>query len=183
MTTITAPHPEFIPARWHGGAQTPRLIVLHSTVSPCRDGQAVATARFFATTDHPASAHYCVDPSKVVQCVGDHTVAYHCGHNQDSIGVEMCDIPDPEDKRRWDDANHRAMEKRAANLVGRLCLVYGIRPRYVGKLGLLAGLRGVTTHAVMSDTFHQSTHWDPGAWRRFRFMRQVRKHYRHLKNS
>jgi hypothetical protein len=41
--------------------------------------------------------------------VGDHTVAFHCGYNQDSIGIEMCDMPS-QDKTRWDDQPHRDME-------------------------------------------------------------------------
>ncbi len=178
-----APTPPFIAARWHGGAQTPRLIVMHSTVSPCKPGQARATAQFFAREQNKTSAHYCVDPAEVIQCVGDHTVAYHCGYNQDSIGAEMCDYPDAKSKARWDDANHIAMEKRAARLVAELCLAYGIRPYFVGATGLKLGRKGVTTHAEMSKAFRRSTHWDPGAWRRFRFMRRVRRQIKRIKNG
>jgi len=174
MSTFKAPSPRMVAARWHGGSQTPRLIVMHSTVSPCKPGGAAATAHFFATEENKTSAHYVVDPETVVQCVGDHTVAYHCGHNQDSIGVEMCDMPDPKNKKRWDDAAHKAMFDRAADLVADLCLAYGIRPYFVKAAALKRGTVGVTTHAEMTNAFHQSTHWDPGAWRRIRFMRLVR---------
>jgi hypothetical protein len=94
----------------------------------------------------------------------------------------MCDYPS-QDRTRWDDPQHRRLETNTAHLVARLCLVYNIRPYYVGRLGLLAGLKGVTTHAVMSATYKRSTHWDPGAWRRIRFMREVRAHYKRLKNG
>ena len=41
----------------------------------------------------------------------------------------------------------------------------------------------MTTHNNMSLAFRQSTHWDPGAWRRFRFMRAVRAEIRHIKKG
>jgi N-acetylmuramoyl-L-alanine amidase CwlA len=181
--TIKAPSPKFIKARWHGGPQDEKdlkWVVLHSTVSPCEPGGAQAIAEFFAKTDHPASAHYVVDTAERRQCVGDHTVAYHCGYNYGSLAVEMCEYPS-NDVKRWNDTAHRQLEINAAHLVARLCLVYKIRPYYVGRFRLLAGWKGVTTHAQMSKAFKKSTHWDPGAWPRLRFMREVRRHYRHLK--
>jgi len=168
------PAPPFVAARWHGGAQTPRRIVMHSTVSPCVPGGEKNIAHFFATESTPTSAHYCVSPSGVVQMVGDHTVAYHCGYNQDSIGIELCDMPDANNIERWKDANHQAMLEHAVDLVARLCLAYSIRPWFVGVVGLKLGRGGVTTHANMSDAFKQSTHWDPGAWPRKTFMKAVR---------
>jgi N-acetylmuramoyl-L-alanine amidase CwlA len=170
---FTAPAPPFVAARHSGGSQTPRLIVLHSTVSPCKPGGADAIARFFRIGQAVTSAHYAVDPAKVVQMVGDHTVAFHCGYNKDSIGIEMCDMPD-QDKTRWDDANHQALERRTADLVARLCLAYNIPIRYVSAADLSKGKKGITTHAQMSEAFKKSTHWDPGAWRRVRFMTRVR---------
>jgi N-acetylmuramoyl-L-alanine amidase CwlA len=104
---------------------------------------------------------------------GDHTVAYHCGYNQDSIGIEMCDMPS-DAKKRWDDKSHRDMEALTADLVARLCLAYGIPVRYVNAADLRKGKKGITTHAEMSQAYHKSTHWDPGAWRRVRFMSRVR---------
>jgi N-acetylmuramoyl-L-alanine amidase CwlA len=187
MTTYAAPSPLLIPARWHGGSQTPRSIVMHSTVSPCKPGAARATAEFFAREDNPTSAHYCVDPLEVVQCVPDHTVAYHCGYNQDSIGIEMCEYPafvvNRVNLARWLTPEHRRMKRRAAHLVARLCLAYDIPPYFVGVKGLLAGKHGVTTHACMSKAFKRSTHWDPGAWPRRQFMRQVRRQIALIKSG
>jgi N-acetylmuramoyl-L-alanine amidase CwlA len=170
---FTAPAPQFVAARHVGGSQTPRLIVLHSTVSPCKPGGADAIARFFRIGQAVTSAHYVVDPTKVIQMVGDHTIAFHCGYNNDSIGIELCDMPS-QDKTRWDDQPHRDMEARAADLVARLCLAYNIPVRYVNAADLRAGKKGITTHAQMSEAFHKSTHWDPGAWRRVRFLTRVR---------
>jgi N-acetylmuramoyl-L-alanine amidase CwlA len=182
MTTYPAPHPEFIAARWSGGRQDKiKWIVMHSAVCACREGAARGVALYFARTDRPASAHYSVDPGHIVQSVADHTVAYHCGYNEGSIAVEMCEMPDQANIERWDDAEHRRMERRAAKLVAKLCLAYNIRPYYVSRVGLLLGIKGITTHRQMSLAFKKSTHWDPGAWRRRRFMREVRRQVSLLK--
>lgn len=181
MTTFHPPSPPFIEAGHHGGAQRPMLIVMHSTVSPCAVGGARAIARYFRDTDKAVSAHYVVDPSETVQCVRDHTVAYHCGHNQDSIGVEMCEFPSLTNMARWFTRPHRLMRRRAVNLTARLCLAYGIEPYYQGARALKAGKLGVTTHRQMSLAFHQSSHWDPGVWPRRRFMKAVRRRMAELR--
>lgn len=183
MTTYPPPTPPFIPAKHQGGKQTPRLVVMHSTVSPCREGIAKATAEYFARGAVVSSAHYSVDPGAVWQSVGDHTVAYHCGFNQDSIGVEMCEYPSRVNLARWLDPAHRRMRRRAARLVAELCLAYDIRPVYVGATKLRAGEKGITTHAAMSAAYKRSTHWDPGAWPRRRFIRQVRRQIAAIKQS
>jgi N-acetylmuramoyl-L-alanine amidase CwlA len=180
--TVSSPNPPFVTARWFGGVQDKiKWIVLHSTVSPCETGQAERVAQFFAREDNKTSAHYVVDPTERRQCVPDHRIAYHCGYNEGSIAVEMCEFPNF-DVNRWDNTPHRLLEVNAAHLVARLCAAEGVRPYFVGRLGLLCGVNGVTTHNKMSKAFKKSTHWDPGAWKRLRFMREVRKHYRFLKN-
>lgn len=158
---IEPPSPPFIPARWHGGRQVPRLIVMHGTVSPCVPGGARAVARDFATTNTKKSAHYTVDPGEEIQSVGDHTVAYHCGHNQDSIGVELCD-PQAGPSSRWGDLPHHRMLDRAAHLVAQLCLAYAIPIRRLSVRDLLDGKHGICGHVDMSNAFHQSSHTDPG---------------------
>lgn len=175
------PSPPMIPARWKGGAQTPRTIVMHSTVTPTGAGWARKVAHMFATETKKTSAHYVVDAAEVIQCVGDHTVAFHCGHNQDSIGVEMCDEPDAKSSERWNDADHRAMFNRAASLVAQLCLAYDIPATYVDAAGLKAGKHGITTHAEETAAFHESAHWDPGAWPQLSFLAAVRAEIARLK--
>lgn len=183
--TVKPPHPPFIEANDYGGKQDViKWIVLHSAVVPCEIGRAQSVAEFFAReTTKERSAHYTVDPTERRQCVPDHRVAYHCGYNYGSIAVEMCEIPSHTDKSRWDTRPHRALETNTAHLVARLCYVYKVRPYYVGPLRLKLGWKGVTTHASMTKAFKQSTHWDPGAWRRRRFMREVRKHYKYIKST
>lgn len=175
----------FVPAKHHGGPQD-RIdyIVMHSMVMECKPGAAMACAKYFASQSdaNPTSAHYNVDPAEVVQSVHDMIIAYHCGHNYRSIGVEMADMS-TDDLARWNDANHKAMLERTAHLVARLCIKHNVRPYYVSWIGLKFGRKGVTTHAQMTLAFHQSTHTDPNAWPRKHFMRMVRAEIKSINGS
>jgi hypothetical protein len=153
--TFPPPSPVRILTDKHGGPQTPTLVVMHATVSPTRAGMARAIARMFRDSDRDSSAHYVVDEAEVIQCVGDHRIAWHCGYNADSLAIEMCFMPLldslrnwllPADQRtgdkvgthariiplRWLQPAPRRMFRRSVNLAGDLCLSYGIRPRYIG---------------------------------------------------
>lgn len=183
MTTYPAPSPPYLgpPAHSTAGSNKPiRRIVIHSTVSPCREGQARSTARWFRSYAARGSAHYAVDPGEVIQCAYDSVICWHAPPNAGSLGVEMCEYPS-RDKGRWGDRNHTRMLARTARLVAQLCLAYDVPPRYIGPIRLRLGWRGVTTHAAVSRAFHQSDHWDPGAWPRRRFMRMVRQHIKELR--
>lgn len=159
---IAPPNPRQIPAKHKGGSSTPALIVMHSTVSPTKAGAAAGVAHFFATETNPTSAHYVTDAAETIQCVGDHTEAYHCGYNRDSLAFEMCDMPLldsdahwwlPKSRRkgkmpilhgkrrrpfRWLEPAHRAMLNRTAEVVARSGLAYGIPLRYLTDAQLLA---------------------------------------------
>lgn len=164
--TYPAPNPPMVAAKWHGGAQTPQALVMHGTVSPCEVGGAEATAHFFATEDNKTSAHYVVDcgndsQKPVIQCVGDHTEAYHCGYNYNSIGIEMTDA-EVGSNSRWNDANHTAMIARAATLAAELCLAYGIDPQRPTVAELKArGPHGIYSHNDSRLAFGNTTHTDP----------------------
>lgn len=160
--TVTPPNPVFIAARNHGGTQDPRAVVMHGTVSHDDPGTARQIALWWNGPNSPdTSAHYIVDPGEVIQCVGDHTVAYHCGHNTGSIGVEMCD-EQTGPASRWDDADSTAIINRAAALVGRLCAAYGIEPRRPTVAELKAkGPHGVYGHNDSRLAFGNTTHSDP----------------------
>lgn len=180
------PSPPYLgPAAHHGDADNKpiRRIVLHSTVSACVPGGARAVAEYFRSAGAGGSAHYVVDPHEVVQVVYDSTVAYHAPPNQHSVGVELCDMPTTTTAARWGDAAHRDMAELAARLVAQLALAYGVPVRYVSARQLRAGAHGITTHNEVSQAFGQSTHWDPGAWPRRRFMRKVRKQVRQIRNG
>lgn len=152
----------FIPARWHGGAQTPKAIVIHGTVSPCRRGGARDTARFFARETGKTSAHYVVDPAETIQCVGDHVIAFHCGFNTGSIAFELCD-PQAGPGSRWHDADHTAMLDLAAHDVARTALAYGIELEHVTVADLKAkGPHGIYDHNASRLAFGNTTHSDVG---------------------
>lgn len=176
---VSAPAPPYVgPAAHTGGATNKPIdrIVIHGTTgeNACVPGHARVIARYFRTTTRDASAHYVVDPAETVQVVYDSVVAFHAPPNTHSLGVELCDrVVGP--LERWDDKNHRDMLERAAKLVAGLCLAYDVPARFVGPQGLRDGRRGVTTHAVVSEAFGQSSHWDPGLWPRAAFMRRVRE--------
>jgi len=152
-----------IAARYHGGAQTPKAVVMHGTVSPCKRGNARAVANWWhASTSPKTSAHYVADPGESIQCVGDHTVAYHCGYNTGSIGYELSD-PQTGDPKRWGDAVHTAMLKIAAKDVARLCLAYGIEIKRPSVAELKAkGPHGIYGHDDSRRAFGHTTHTDPG---------------------
>lgn len=178
MTTYLGPPAHFTP----GQNRPIDRIVIHSTVSPCRKGQARATAAYFRSQAAGGSAHYAVDPAEVIQCAYDHVICWHAPPNPNSLGIEMCEYPS-KDKGRWKDDDHQAMLARTARLVARKCLRYDVPPRYVGSIRLRLGWRGVTTHAAVSQAFAQSSHWDPGAWPRRKFMRMVRAEVKRLKEN
>lgn len=162
MTTYPPPSPPFIAARWHGGKQIPKAIVVHATVTPCKAGEAKAVAEFFAHNEAQTSAHYVVDPERVFQCVGDHTIAYHCGYNAGSLGVELCD-PQSGPGTRWENAGHDAMLTRGARLVAQLCLAYGIAAKRPTVADLKAhGPHGIYGHNDSRLAFDHTTHTDPG---------------------
>jgi hypothetical protein len=190
---VMPPSPPYLgPASYAGGdGNKPiRRIVIHSTVSPCEPGGARNIAAYFRSGSAGGSAHYVVDPSETVQVVYDSIVAYHAPPNQNSLGIEMCDIPGPvpNDKPgsarwkaavrswRWSRISQRQMLRKTARLTAQLCLAYDVPVQFVGWRGLQAGRRGITTHAHVSKAWEQSTHWDPGFWPRAWFMHLVRKH-------
>ncbi len=175
------PSPPYIPANLIDGPQD-RIdrIVIHGTVNPgTYHGAAEDLGAYFRDLQAPpegrwASCHYGVDPGAVYQYVYDHTIAYHAPPNAGSIGVELCD-PQTGPDSRWDDAEHRLMLGRAADLVRQLCRAYDIPMVWLMPDELAAGARGITDHENVGAAWGQTTHTDPG-WstaRSEQFMRRV----------
>jgi hypothetical protein len=169
-------------------------IVVHSTVSDCKPGGARAISRYFRSEQAGGSAHYVVDPAEAVQSAWDSVICWHAPPNRHSIGVEMCDRPGPVPDQsvsaarraalrrswRWVRPEQQAMLRRTARLVAELCAHYDVPPWFRNARALRRGARGVTTHAEVSKAFGQSTHWDPGWWPRWRFMRMVRAEHKRI---
>lgn len=186
-----APHPLYLgpPFHFSEGENKPiRRIVIHSTVSACEPGGARRIAAYFRGASAGGSAHYVVDPGETVQAAYDSVICWHAPPNPHSLGIEMCDIPGPvpNDKPasaafkaarrawRWRRPEQQQMLARTAVLAAELVLAYGVPPVFLTKEDLLAGKHGITTHANVSQAFHESTHWDPGFWPKRKFMKLVR---------
>lgn len=184
MSEFKPPSPEFIAARYRGGPQKPKAIVLHGTVSSDNAGTARNIALWWNGPNSPkSSAHYVRDPKETIQCVGDHTVAYHCGFNQDSIGYEFCD-EQTGPASRWDDADSRAILAGAATDIAKLCLAYGIAPRRPTIADLKAkGPHGIYGHNDSRLAFGNTTHTDPRDFPWAKFLRMVRREIRRLKRE
>lgn len=141
------------------------------------------------------SWHYATDPAEVIQCSFDRFVCWHAPPNPHSIGIEMADTPGPVpgDRRgtaawkaarrvwRWRRREQRAMLRLTAHLTAHLCVAYGLPVVFLSPRALRAGRKGITTHANVTKAWGQSTHWDPGFWPRFRFMRMVRREANRLR--
>lgn len=178
------PSPPFIRARHQGGRQTPKAIVLHGTVSSDNRGTARNIARWWNGPTSPVtSAHYVVDPGETIQCVGDHSVAYHCGYNTGSIAVELCD-EQTGPAGRWKDADSSAILARAARLVAELCLAYGIEPVRPSIADLKRkGPHGIYGHNDSRLAFGHTSHTDPRDFDWAGFLRLVRAEIAKIKGE
>lgn len=145
-------------------AKDVQAITLHATHGIEGPQAAFATAQRFAERlDRPVSAHYVIDSANVFCCVPDLLTAWHCGHHGNllTIGLELCGSAD-QSRAQWLDAASVATLGLAARLCVTLCLRYGLPPAVVTPTGLRAGERGITTHAMVSQAWHESDHYDPG---------------------
>lgn len=140
------------------------LIVMHSM--ECVESKTTAenVALWFSSQNSPvASCHYCVDCDSIVQCVWDKDVAYHAGAiNEFSIGIEMAGYAKQTDIE-WHDEYSKKMLELSAELVAELCTHHNIPIEFVDAAGLLAGKRGITTHAEATKAYKvYGGHTDPG---------------------
>jgi N-acetyl-anhydromuramyl-L-alanine amidase AmpD len=158
------PYP-FVEARnYTKGRDAPiEVLVLHAMEAPEKPDTAEAVARWFAGPDAPlASCHYCIDSDSIVQCVRDGDVAWHApGANRNGLGLEHAGYS-AQSGTDWDDPYSRAMLWRSARLVASKCREYDIPAEWLEPTDLLAGRRGITTHANVTLAFRRSDHTDPG---------------------
>lgn len=148
-----------------------KWIVLHCTEGREHDEAAEACASRFAWAnpkDRPrASAHYAVDANSIVQCVPEKHVAWHApGANRWGIGIEHCGRA-RQSRAEWLDVFGRPMLGLSALLVERIAFDWSIPLRMVDAEGLRAGVRGITTHAMVSEAWPEkhpgrAGHQDPG---------------------
>ena len=153
----------------------PTRVVIHSAVMDCRPGAARLLGAWNRDGTTGGSWHYATDPAETIQCSYDRFVCWHAPPNGRSIGIEMADRPSSS-AARWLLPGHARMLRRTAHLAAELCLAYDLPLVFLGPAQLQAGRKGITTHAMVSEAFGQSSHWDPGGWPRKRFMRMARRH-------
>ncbi len=155
----------FLQARHYtpGRLEAVRLLVIHTTESPCAPGVARNVARWFAGNAAPqASAHFVVGPDEVIACVAEGDTAWHAPPcNPYAVGVEHTGRASFT-AADWASGPATAMLDRSAALVAEVCARNGIPVAFIDVDGLLAGESGITTHACVSNAFHQTDHTDPG---------------------
>jgi N-acetyl-anhydromuramyl-L-alanine amidase AmpD len=138
------------------------LVVIHSAEVGETLEAAEALMRRCAVTDRVASWHYAVDADSATCSVREEDVAFHApGANSNAVGVELCGTA-RQNAAEWDDDFSRRTLARAAELVADVCARWVIPVEAVDHRGLLAGRRGITTHASVSLAFQKSDHTDPG---------------------
>lgn len=167
-----APPQTWLQARWQGVSRVDRVIryvVIHTAETPEMGNSAEGVARYFAGGTVKASAHYCVDNNSIVQCVGDHRVAFAApGCNANGLQIELAGRA-MQTALNWADAYSLAELSLAADLVAHLCVEFHIPVKYARALDLtadkilpIAKQGGITTHVEVNKAFHRSTHTDPG---------------------
>lgn len=137
-------------------------VVIHTAECSESKGAARAVAGYFATLDRPASAHYVVDDSEVVQCVRLDDVAFAAPPLNDAgVHIELCGRA-AQTARDWSDPYSTAQLYLAADLVAALCVRYALPVAYCDADALRAGSCGLTGHREVSRAWGKTDHTDPG---------------------
>lgn len=137
------------------------LIVVHCAVVKPQPGMADWLMKYCATNDRQASWTYALDSEAITQSVREEDVAWHApGTNRRGIGVEFATDGEPTPEQ-WADSYHQKMLGLGAFLFAGICKRRALPTVFVDAAGLLAGRRGITTHAEATKAFGGS-HTDPG---------------------
>lgn len=155
-------------ARWQRAGRrgnTPRLIVIHCTVSPEQGNGAEAVARYFETTTRPSSTHKVCDNNSTVRCVEDEDTAYGAaGANLDGLHLELVGMPD-QTRSQWLDDYSTAELFQAGLSVREWAAKFTIPLRWLTVAQVADGeTAGLCTHHDVSQAFPDVStgHWDPG---------------------
>lgn len=159
----------FVEAKWFtkvdpAKPRRVRVIVIHDMEWKVGTATAEDCAHDFAVRkpDNKASAHICVDPDSIVQCVHDRDVAYAApGVNSDGIQIELAGF------KRFTLADWMLPENlkvllKGADAVAQYCLKYDIPPMHISDTALRAGAKGIIGHDQASRVYKGSDHSDPG---------------------
>lgn len=138
------------------------LLVIHTMEVPLAGGMATRVATGFAGGDREASAHYCIDPVQIVQCVHESDVAWHAPKaNRRGIGLEHAGYADSSD---WSSPEAQAMLWLSAQLALGICERWKIPVVRLAPEQIAHGERGICGHADVVAAFpgQAGTHHDPG---------------------
>lgn len=161
---------KFIQANYYSSGDNGDILrlVVHDEEYPVSLHSAEDIGNFFshATT---GSAHYVVDGDSVVGCVAETQIAYHDGHNINSIGTEH-DGYAHFTKADWNLPGSQATLHKSAQLHADLATRHDIPIRLLTAEQVRENMKGLHGHDVSSEAFHSSDHSDPGPqfpWQQF----------------
>jgi N-acetyl-anhydromuramyl-L-alanine amidase AmpD len=141
-----------------------RLIVIHDMEYDEVMTAAEDVAKYFSTMPdgRKASAHVCVDPNSIVQCVHDHDIAYGApGANSDGIQIELAGVQ-RQTRAQWMDDYSDGVILRAADVVAQYLVKYDLPCLHLTDDQLADGKQGIVGHDQVSRVYHKSDHTDPG---------------------
>jgi hypothetical protein len=154
----------YVPAKYWQWANRTSVdnIVMHSA----EIGEFWSAAESVASYFHigppkPASAHLVVDVDSIVRCVPDEHIAFHAPPNARSIGIEQAGYA-KQTRDEWLDDYGQKMLQLVARLIAFEARKWSIPLVWLTPDDLIAGARGLCTHADMTAAFHESDHTDPG---------------------
>ncbi len=136
-------------------------IVIHTMESRRTNTAAVDCAHDFATTTDNRSAHYCIDNGTIIHCVQEKDIAFAAPPNTPGMQLEHAGFASLT-AAQWADDYSTAMLQLSAQLAASISLRYDVPVVWLSSQDLLDGKRGFTSHAHISNAFHQSDHQDPG---------------------
>ena len=164
---------KYFGVKCHGGEQTPKTIVLHST-----EGDTAAGAAAYLHNRPDGSVHLVVDDKEAYQLAADRTVVCGAGgFNTDVFHIEQAGHSGWTQKH-W---LRRIMTlRRAAYWTARKMRRHNIKPRYLSAKDLRAGRRdGYTYHKDVTAAGFPTTHTDPGPHYPYKRMRALIRFYYH----
>ncbi len=149
------------------GRTTATLIVIHTMEAPEKPGTARGVADWFGGkrgAAPKASAHFCVGPDEVIQCVRLDDVAWHApGANRSGIGIEHTGFA-AQTVEQWNDEGSNATLQRSARLCAELMRETNIAPGRLTPDQIKANMSGICGHIDVTHAFPDEGHGhtDPG---------------------
>lgn len=141
------------------------LVVIHSAEAIEKSTTAEALAAWASGPSAPrVSWHYAIDDDSIIQCVDEKHVAWCApGANRNGIHLEHAGYA-RQTAEQWRDPYSTRMLWLSARLTADICQQWHIPIEFVDAAGLLAGRRGITTHAEVTKGpgKGKTTHCDPG---------------------